>query len=158
MQENKILIIDDEPGFLKTAQAAFKDSYDVVIASNEKDAIEKAKTVNPEAIILGYLEPRGTAFEIHNKLRDDDVTRNIPLLIVDVKPEEHSRRGWTRHQGLRMNADDYISKPVDKAEILDIIERIIRRASTEPMGLKEASQHMERALERINKIEELLIQ
>jgi len=158
MYDKKILIIDDEPGFLKTAQTTFADSYDVAVASDEKEALEKAREENPAAIILGYLEPRGTAFKIHNELRNDDATRNIPLLIVDVKPEEHSRKGWTRFQGLRMNADDYLSKPVDKAEILDIIERIIRRASTEPMGLKEASQHMERALERINKIEELLIQ
>jgi len=62
MYDKKILIIDDEPGFLKTAHAAFTDSYDVVIASDKKDAIEKAKNENPDAIILGYLEPRGTAF------------------------------------------------------------------------------------------------
>ena len=61
------------------------------------------------------------------------------------------------HEGLKMNAEDYITRPVELSEIISSLEGVIRRTSSEPMGLREASEQLEKALERINKIEELLI-
>ena len=152
----KILVIDSEKGFMKTAREALAGSYDVVFAFDAKEGLEKAKHEQVAAIVLGYLEPRGTSYKLHNELRNNTDTENIPLLIIDVRPEEHSRKGWKRHEGLHMNAQDYMAKPVEPAELLKTVEWIIRRASAQPMGLKEASQQMEEALQRIDKIEALL--
>ena len=74
-----------------------------------------------------------------------------------AKAEEHLRKGWTRQEGLQMNAEDYMSRPIEAAELVRAVEGTIRRASGEPMGLKEASEYIEQALERINRIEELLV-
>jgi DNA-binding response OmpR family regulator len=156
-RDTKILIIDEEPSFIRTAQKALEVSYEVATASSAREGLKKAREENPDVIILGYLEPRGTSFQLHNELREDLLTKNVPLLIVDVRPEEHSRKGWKRHEGVHMNANDYIARPVEGDELTKVVEGIIRRASGEPMGLKEASEYMEKALERINKIEELLV-
>ena len=154
----KILVIGSESEFLEKAKESLDDaSYDVSMTSSEEEGLEKARQENPDVIVLGYLEPRGTSFQLHRELREDLLTKTVPLLIVDVRPEEHSRKGWKRHEGLHMNADDYIAKPVEGDELIKVVEGILRRASGEPMGLKEASEYMEKALERINKIEELLV-
>lgn len=156
-KDTKILVIDSEPGFTKTTRQALETSCEIVTATSAEEGLEKATRECPEAIILGYLEPRGTSFKLHKELRSNSITKSIPLLVVDVRPEEHSRKGWKRHEGLHMNADDYISRPVESDELMKALEGIIRRASAEPMGLKEASEYMEKALKRINKIEELLV-
>jgi two-component system phosphate regulon response regulator PhoB len=156
-KDTKILIIDSEPDFLKNTGGALKKSYTVVTASKAEEGLNKAEQENPDAIILGYLKPRGTSFNVHEELRSRTITRDIPLLIVDVRPEEHSRKGWRMHEGLKMNAEDYISRPVESVELIRSIEGAIRRTSVEPMGLREASEQLEKALERLNKIEELLI-
>ena len=156
-KDSKILIIDSEPDFLKNTGGALKKLYTVVTATNAEEGLNKAEQENPDAIILGYLKPRGTSFKVHMELRSRSSTQDIPLLIVDVRPEEHSRKGWRMHEGLKMNAEDYISRPVESTELIRSIEGAIRRTSVEPMGLREASEQLEKALERLNKIEELLI-
>jgi DNA-binding response OmpR family regulator len=156
-KNTKILIIDSEPDFLENTGGALKRDYTVVIATTAEEGLAKAEQGSPDAIIVGYLKPRGTSFQVHTELRSRPSTRDIPLLIVDVRPEEHSRKGWKMHEGLKMNAEDYMSRPVELAELTSSIEGAIRRTSVEPMGLREASEQLEKALERINKIEELLI-
>jgi two-component system phosphate regulon response regulator PhoB len=156
-KDTKILIIDSEPDFVKNTGGALKKLYTVVTATRAEEGLDKAEREKPDAIILGYLKPRGTSFKVHMELRSRTSTRNIPLLIVDVRAEEHSRKGWKMHEGLKMNAEDYISRPVELSELVRSIEGIIRRTSTEPMGLREASEQLEKTLERLNKIEELLI-
>jgi two-component system phosphate regulon response regulator PhoB len=155
-KDTKVLIIDSEPDFLKGTGKALESFYTVVTASKAEEGLEKAEQERPDAIILGYLSPRGTSFRVHAELRSKPSTQGIPLLIVDVRPEEHSRKGWKRHEGLKMDAEDYTSRPVELSELTRAIDGIIRRTSTEPMGLKEASEQLEKALKRIDKIEELL--
>ena len=156
-KDTKVLIIDGESDFMENTGEALKKVYTVVTADKAKEGLDKAERESPDAIILGYLKPRGTSFSVHAELRNRLTTRDIPLLIVDVRPEEHSRKGWRMHEGLKMNAEDYISRPVESAELIRSIEGAIRRTSVEPMGLREASEQLEKALERLNKIEELLI-
>ena len=156
-KDTKILIIDSEPDFIRNTEGALKDYYTVITAAKAEEGLEKAERESPDAIILGYLKPRGTSFKVHTELRSRLSTQYIPLIIVDVRPEEHSRKGWKMHEGLKMNAEDYISRPVELSELISSIEGVIRRTSLEPMGLREASEQLEKALERINKIEKLLI-
>jgi len=155
--KNMVLIIDSEPGFINATKKSLKPYFKVDVATTMRDGIECAVKKSPNAIILGYLEPRGDSFTTHQELRENNSTHDIPLLIVDVHPRDHARKGWTRNEGLLMNAEDYTSRPVDTKEIIGSLNKIIRRASGEPMGLVEASEQMEKTLERINRIEELLV-
>jgi len=158
MQEKpRVLIIDSEADFVRSVREALETRFEIVSAASARGGLDRAIRAYPDAIVLGYLEPRGTSFEVHRELRNNPVTREIPLLIVDVHPRDHARKGWKRREGLQMNAEDYTSRPVSPEELASSLEKIIRRASGEPMGLREASEQMEKALERINRIEELLV-
>lgn len=155
-RETKILIIDSEPDFLETNKKEMEGYFKVLTASNAKAGLKTAKEEIPDAIVLGYLAPRGTSFQVHTELRSHQNTKNIPLLIVDVRPEEHSRKGWRRDEGMQMDAEDYLSRPVKPSELVRAIDGVIRRTSGKPIGLKEAAEYLEEALERIDRIEELL--
>jgi len=153
----RILVAETESDFIETAREAFKDYSEVTFASSLKTALDRATTEAPDIIIVGYLEPQGTSFELHRKLREEQLTQDIPLVVVDVRPEEHSRKGWKREEGMRMEADDYISRPVEPDELKETVETILRKDSSRPMELAEVAEQMEVILKRINKIEEMLV-
>lgn len=116
--KSKVLVVGSEPDLMEMTQKALGPSFELLYASNEKDGLEKARKDIPDAIVLGYIEPRGTSFELHRKLRRGWITKNIPLLVVDVSPEEHARKGWTKDEGMQMDADGYVS--LDRGNIAAI--------------------------------------
>jgi len=142
----KILVIGSEPEFLDKAKDSLDSSdYDISVTSTEEDALDKARKDNPDAIILGYMEPRGVAFKIHNELRDGWITKNIPLLVVDVNSDEHIKKGWNREEGMLMDADNYIAIsgqetiPVERLlEPARIRERVNTRLKERENTFKEA--------------------
>ena len=155
---SKILVIDKEPEFIEVARkAAELSSWQLITASGKEEGFKKALKEKPDLIILGYLEPRGSSFALHKELRKEPLTQNIPLLVVDVRPEEHSRKGWRKGEGLQMDAEDYISRPVEPAELQEIVKRIMQRTLVKALEPEEVLEHMEEALKRIDKIEETLV-
>jgi DNA-binding response OmpR family regulator len=127
------------------------------LGSSIKEGLDKAKRQSPDLIIVGYLEPRGTSFELHNKLREGRTTRDIPLLVVDVRPEEHLRKGWRRDEGMKMNAEEYMSRPFEPAELKETVNRILHRVGVTTMELAEVLEQMEMTLARIDQIEKQLV-
>jgi methylenetetrahydrofolate reductase (NADPH) len=103
----KLLVVGSEPDFIETSRKVFDESYTLTYALNEKEAIERAREAIPDAILLGYLEPRGTSFRLHQKFRKDIATKSIPLLVAGATSGRHSEKGWSLDEGLYMDADDY---------------------------------------------------
>jgi DNA-binding response OmpR family regulator len=151
-RKQKILAVSSDREFVKATDKALKPSYELDAAYTREEAQAKA-VKSPDLIILGYLQPRGTSFELHRQLRREPVTKDIPLLIVDVRPEEHLQKGWRRNEGMQMDADDYVSQPIAPAELRKTIGKILQRVSQEPMEMSEVLAQMEDALNRIDRIE-----
>ena len=152
-----ILVVDSEADFVEVARKALEPAFEVAVASNMGEGLLKARRDAPDLVVVGYLEPRGTSFEFHKKLREGRITKDIPMLVVDVRPEEHSRKGWRRDEGMRMDAEDYVSRPIEPAELKETAERIIQRASGRPMELEVVLGQMEQILQRIDKLEGQLV-
>jgi len=108
-EKGKILVVGSEPELADMVRKAIDGPFEVLYASNRNEGLDKARKEIPDAIVLGYLEPRGAAFELHNKLRGGWITRNIPLLVVDIDSSERARKGWTREEGMQMDADNYVA-------------------------------------------------
>ena len=119
----RILVVGSESNFRDTVRESLGDSFEVIYASSEGEGLEKARREIPDAIILGYLEPRGSSFELHKRLREGWITRHIPLLVVDVDSNEHAIKGWRRDEGLQMDADDYVAiSREDRSSIAQLLE------------------------------------
>jgi len=142
----KILVIGSETEFLEKAKESLDTAaYDVTLTASVEEGLEKAKQEGPDAIILGYMEPRGEAFKLHNELRDGWLTKNIPLLVVDVNSDEHERKGWRREEGMLMDADNYVAisgnESIPVARLLEparIRERVNTRLRERVNTLREA--------------------
>lgn len=156
MEKQRILIVGSELGFITEARKALEASYEVSVASSKAEGLEKAKRESPDLIIIGYLEPRGDSFKLHKELRREIATRNIPLLIVDVRPEEHSRKGWRLDEGMQMEAEGYLTQPVDPNELREEVARILKSAAPRPVELEDILEQMEILLRRVERIERML--
>jgi len=124
----KVLVIDRNPDFIGATRDALEDSYRVISTSTKKGVMERIRKEVPDFVILGYLEPRGTSFEVHKELREKSRTKNVPLLVVDASVEEHPRKGWRKEEGMQMDADDYITQPIEPARLREMVHGILQRS------------------------------
>ncbi len=157
MKRRKILVVDRDPAFLKTVREALEDLYEVSIASTRSEGLEKAEREAPDMVIIGFLEPRGDAFKLHKELKGNPKINRMPLLVIDVCPEEHSRKGWRREEGSQMDAEDYVSRPIEPKELAELVGDILETAVPKSVELEDMLEHMERVLKRMEKIEGLLV-
>ncbi|HJX03108.1 MAG TPA: response regulator [Dehalococcoidia bacterium] len=118
MENRKILIIDDEPEFVEACRMTFKaKSFQVLTASSAIEGQELVKS-NPDIIVLGTLAPAGQAFTLHKWLKGHPRYKDIPMLVIDASISERDIRGWRRFEGIQLEAEGYISKPVEPAELI----------------------------------------
>ena len=153
----RILIIDCEANFIETAKKAFRSSFNVTCASTAEEGLKKAKTEIPDVIVLGYLEPRGVSGQVASRLAQDKATALIPVLVVDVRPEEYPRKGWRWSDGFSHNVKGYVWRPIDATELKKTIEGVLQRVKAGTMNLTEVAEQTEEMLKRIDQLKKLLM-
>jgi DNA-binding NarL/FixJ family response regulator len=125
--ENRILIADDEFDFVRSLQRVLEAKhYQVVTACNRSQAEMLAKIHKPDLAIIGTMKPRGDAFLLHQWLRQTP-DLNISILIIDARPEDELTRGWRRDEGMRCDAEDFLTKPVEPSALVQRVEKLLDR-------------------------------
>ena len=128
MRPNKILAVGKEAQFIELVRkVAELSSWNLALASDREEGLKKARSEKPALIILGYIEPRGEAFQLHSELKGSPETGYIPLLVLDVAQEEHLSKGWRRDEGLRMDAEGYLRQPTEPLELAQCVEKILSK-------------------------------
>ena len=129
-EKREILVVDDEPDFVSALQGALEsDVCKVVTAGTKEEAQEAVKTLNPDLVILGTLTPRGSAFELHQWLRAHPNTMDLPIIVMDAPPEKQQVKGWRRDEAALMDAEDYVSKPIQPDAVASRAASILSRAA-----------------------------
>ena len=118
-----ILIIEDEEDVADLVRYHLKKAkYKVISAADGAEGLALASTEGPDAIVLDVMLPKLNGFEVAKRLRAEERTHSIPLLILSAKGEAESRI-----KGLELGADDYLSKPFSPKELVLRIQGLIRR-------------------------------
>ena len=121
----KVLIISSIPDFHQVVGKSLEDRFQVVYASNEGEGLSKARMERPDALILGYLDPRGSSFRLHKKLREGWITKHIPQLVVDLHFPGQPEKAWTPQEAMQMDAEDYLLlSPEDFGSVAESIEAL----------------------------------
>jgi len=121
----KILIIDDDATLRRLLRLNLsRAGYSVVEAASGEEGLRAAYEERPDLVLLDIMMPRVDGWEVCARLRQ---LCDVPILMV-------SARGLPRHKvkGLRLGADDYVTKPFDMTELLLRITAILRRAQSRP--------------------------
>ena len=122
MDKPKILIADDIKQNVKLLRVILTASeYDVIEAYDGEEALEKAKGEHPDLILLDIMMPKVTGYEVCQKLRSDETTKNIPIVMITALHEMDARI-----KGIEAGADDFISKPCNRIELLAKIKSLLR--------------------------------
>jgi DNA-binding response OmpR family regulator len=116
-----ILIADDEPSILQLNRVYLtKEGYTVHAARDGQEALDLARRVKPDLIVLDVMMPRIDGWEVCRELRKDVVTP--PIIMLTARDDDVDKV-----VGLEMGADDYVTKPFNPRELLARIKAILRR-------------------------------
>ena len=117
---SKILIVEDEPALQETLNYNLsRQGYTVDVAGDGKTALDIARRMHPDLIVLDIMLPILDGFEVCRILRQE---MNVPILMLTAKDEEIDRV-----IGLEMGADDYLTKPFSMRELLARVKALLRR-------------------------------
>jgi len=114
MDRKKILLVDDSSTVLLMEKMILsKSEYDVVTARDGVEGVEKARNEHPDLILMDVVMPRMDGFEAVRKLREDDTTKAIPVIMVTTRGELQSVE-----TGYASGCSDYVTKPINGLELL----------------------------------------
>lgn len=117
---DKVLVVEDEPTLLETLTYNLaRQNYQVETASDGQKAVELARQIHPDLIVLDLMLPKLDGFEVCRILRQE---MNTPILILTARDDEIDRV-----IGLELGADDYMSKPFSMREFLARVKAHLRR-------------------------------
>jgi DNA-binding response OmpR family regulator len=113
-----ILICDDEPALRELIRASMDDGYEFAEASDGIIAMELAREVNPDIVILDLMLPRLSGLEVLARMNEDERLKDVPVLVITAWNE-------TREDVLSAGADDFVAKPFDPEDLRSAVNRLV---------------------------------
>ena len=147
-REPTILLADDDPDIRMFLEVTLSIAgFAVHTAEDGQAALDQARDVDPDLVLLDVMMPRMDGLEATRRLRNDPRTSDIPIILVTAKA-----MGMDKVVGLQEGADDYVTKPFDPDELVARIEAALRRASAmrqvSPLSGLPGNTRIEAELER----------
>ena len=126
----KILLVDDDPDFVAATRVVLESKpYEVIVAYNGDEGLKKAREDRPDLIILDVIMPMKDGFMVCQQLKKDPQLSSIPVLMLTAFSGKFGETSVSLSQGLTLEAEDFIDKPVTPAELLLRVERLLKKAS-----------------------------
>ena len=146
----KILVVDDEQVLVETLVYNLEQAgYQVITVSDGASALEAARCETPDLIILDLMLPGIDGLEVCRQLRSETSSATIPILILTAKDEEIDKV-----VGLEVGADDYVTKPFGRRELLSRVRALLRRANY-PSVRQESPARQDAVQEALPTVREL---
>jgi DNA-binding NarL/FixJ family response regulator len=121
----KVLVIEDQPEMRRNLLTVLRlEKFQVVAAQNGRVGVELAKKEKPDIVLCDVMMPELDGYGVLQRLRDDAATASIPFIFLTAKGEKSDVRS-----GMNLGADDYLTKPVAKADLLAAITSRLARAA-----------------------------
>jgi len=130
MAGKNILIVEDEAAIREMVRFALgKSGFNFIEASDADEAQALMADQLPDLILLDWMLPGISGIELARRLKRDDYTRSVPIIMLTARSEEDDRVG-----GLEAGADDYVTKPFSPRELVARIKAVLRRVQPEGEG------------------------
>lgn len=116
----RILICDDDPVILRLVQVNLElEGYDVLLAHHGEEAYEVATAELPDLIILDIMMPRWDGYRTCQELKANEKTHSIPVVFLSAKAQASDIQ-----KGKDIGVDEYLTKPFDPSDLVDVVERL----------------------------------
>jgi len=148
----KILVVDDEPRNVRLLSVILRaEGYEILQGYSGEEAIEKAQKESPDLILLDIMMPRIDGYEVCKRLREVEQTKAIPIVMITSLRELDDKI-----KAFDTGADDFISKPFDKFEVLARVRSSLRVKRLYD-ALEEQNQLLESELVMAREVQEALL-
>jgi two-component system alkaline phosphatase synthesis response regulator PhoP len=125
-EKKRILVVDDEPDFALLVQGNLqKEGFDVDVAYNGVEGLEKIKQNPPDAIVLDVMMPEKDGYEVCAELKKNDRFAEIAILMLTAVADHVTSTRYSHFDGMSMEADDYLPKPASAEEITESIKSLL---------------------------------
>jgi len=127
----KILLVDDDHDLVEATRSVLESkSYQVITAHDGEEGLKKVVEERPDLIILDVMMPKKDGFTVCKELKENPhyhFFSKIPVLMLTVFPGDREQTGLSLQEGMTMEAEDYIQKPVSPEELLRRAERLLKK-------------------------------
>jgi two-component system phosphate regulon response regulator PhoB len=124
-QDTKILVVEDETAIREMLSFTLERAgFRVTEAGDTREATEKLNTDLPDLILLDWMLPGISGVEFARRLRGEERTRDLPVIMLTARGEEESKL-----RGFEVGVDDYVTKPFSTHELVARIRAVLRRAA-----------------------------
>jgi len=138
-----VLVVDDNQQNAELLQAYLEDlNVKVRIAADGVEALEEIARQPPDIVLLDIMMPRMSGFEVCRRLKNDPATKNIPVVMVTALNELGDIE-----RGVDCGADDFLSKPINKLELLTRVRSMLR--------VRNLQSELERTLSYLEDLEKM---
>ncbi len=142
LPKSRILIADDNPTNVELLEAYLADvDCEIATAADGRETLEQVARFRPDLVLLDIMMPKLSGFEVCKKIKEDPATRNTMILMVTALNEDGDIE-----RAVAAGCDDFLSKPVNKLELLKRIENMLK--------LRHITDELERLRSYIDSMEE----
>ena len=125
---NKVLLVDDDAEFCEATKLLLDSKgYEVVLAYDGKKGLEKVRAEKPDLVILDVMMPEMNGYDVCVVLKADPELKKLPVILLTAVDQALFKTTYTQVMGLMTEADDYIAKPVEPAELVSRVEGLLSR-------------------------------
>jgi DNA-binding response OmpR family regulator len=118
----RILVVDDEKHIVQLVKLYLgNEGYQVEVAYNGREALDKARQLRPDLIVLDLMLPETSGLEVCRQLRQES---DVPIIMLTARDEAEDRVA-----GLELGADDYVTKPFNPRELAARVKAVLRRTA-----------------------------
>ena len=118
-----ILLVDDDPDFVEAVRVIVENGgYEVTVAYDGQEGLEAVAERKPDLIVLDVMMPVMNGHEACAKLKGSKETEDIPIILLTAVADRVTTSTYTHRDMLESEAEDYMPKPVEPAELLECIK------------------------------------
>jgi len=123
----KILLVDDDKDFVESTRIILESKpYEVIVAYEGNDGLQKARKENPDLILLDIIMPVKDGFTAAEQLKKDPQLKKIPVIMLTSFSQRHGETSIPVSRGYELQAEDYLEKPVNPQELLEAVGRFLK--------------------------------
>ena len=124
----KVLFVDDDVDFCEVAKILLESKgYEVVLAYDGKEGLEKVRAEKPDLVILDVMMPEMNGYDVCVVVKADPELKKIPVILLTGVDQALFKTTYTNVMGLMTEADDYIAKPVEPEELAKRVEELLSK-------------------------------
>jgi len=124
----KILLVDDDMDFVEATKTILEaQPYEVVVAKEGDEGLQKARDENPDLILLDVIMPVKDGFTAAEQLKEDPQLSKIPVIMLTSFSSRGQETSIPQSRGYDLETEDYLEKPVSPEELLSSVQRCLKK-------------------------------